>query len=292
MAENGADTGNGEHESTALVALGKPGPGVSSFSSLDHFEAAQRMGRLLAASSLVPTAYQGPEGVANCVLAMELASRINASVFMVMQNLNVINGKPGWSSTFLIATVNTCGRFTPLGYRFLGKKGTDSWGCEAHAMAIHTGDELVGEAVTVQMAKDEGWYGKKGSKWPNLTGQMLRYRAAAFWTRVYAPELALGMQTSEEIYDVDVDPEAETKAKTIARVEELRQIMEGANPPPGEEPGLYFEVGPDEDPEEELRKIILDPGQAVKDEEIARDIHEASISLEEEAAELPDDMPA
>ena len=202
------------------------------------------MAKLLASSSLVPTAYQGPEGVANCVLAIELAYRMKASVFMVMQNLNVINGKPGWFSTFLIATVNTCGRFTPLGYRFLGKKGTDSWGCEAHAASKATGDELVGEAVTVQMAKDEGWYGKKGSKWPNLTGQMLRYRAAAFWTRVYAPELALGMQTTEEIYDVEVDPEAETKAKTIARVEELRQIMEGANP--RKEPEPHYEVVPDD----------------------------------------------
>ena len=279
MAENGADTGNGEHESTALVALDKPGPGVSSFSSEGHFNAAQRMAQLLASSSLVPTAYQGSEGVANCVIAIELAYRMKASVFMVMQNLNVINGKPGWFSTFLIATVNTCGRFTPLGYRFIGKKGTDSWGCEAHAASKETGDELVGEAVTVQMAKDEGWYGKKGSKWPNLTGQMLRYRAAAFWTRAYAPELALGMQTSEEIYDVEIDPEAEAKAKakTIARVEELRQIMEGANPPPVEEPGLYFEVGPGEDPEEELHKIILE---------------EMAAECEDEAAELPDDMPA
>ena len=260
--ENGADNGNEERESTALVALDKPGPGVSSFSSIEHFKAAQRMARLLASATFVPTAYQGPEGVANCVVALEIASRINASVFMVMQNLHVIKGKPGWASTFLIATVNTCGQFTPLGFRFVGEEGKDSWGCEAHATSKATGGELVGEAVTIKMAKAEGWYGRDGSKWPNMSGQMLRYRSAAFWVRVYAPELALGMQTTEEIYDVEVvDAAEETKAKTIARVEELRKIMEGAEPEP-------------------LYDVVQGAGRLQRTEE------------EEETPETPDDMPA
>ena len=243
-----------ESESTALVALDldKPGPGVSSFSSIEHFKAAQRMAQLLASSTLVPTAYQGAEGVANCVLALELASRIGASVFMVMQNLHIINGKPGWSSTFLIATVNTCGRFTPLRFRFLGAKGTDSWGCEARSHSKATGEELVGEAVTIQMAKADGWYGRKGSKWPTLPGQMLRYRAAAFWVRVYAPELALGMQTAEEVYEVEVDPVEETKVRTIARVQELNERFQAKQMKPGphEEAEPDYEAVPDSPPDD------------------------------------------
>ena len=273
--ENGADNGNEERESTALVALDKPGPGVSSFSSIEHFKAAQRMAQLLASSTLVPSTYQGGEGVANCVLALELASRIGASVFMVMQNLHIIKGKPSWSSTFLIATVNTCGRFTPLGFRFVGEKGTDSWGCEAHATSKATGEELVGEAVTIEMAKADGWYGRKDSKWPHLPGQMLRYRSAAFWVRVYTPELALGMQTTEEIYDVEVvDAAEETKAKTITRVEELRKRIEDVgktkdpDPEAEEAEETFYEHLPEEEPPplEELR--------------------------EEASTELPDDMPA
>ena len=63
--------------------------------------------------------------MANCMIALEIASRIGASPLMVMQNLVIIYGKPSWSSKFLIATVNTCGRFNPLKFKFtnLGKVG-------------------------------------------------------------------------------------------------------------------------------------------------------------------------
>ena len=54
----------------------------------------------------------------------------------------------------------------------------------------------------MQMAKDEGWYGKAGSKWKTMPELMLQYRSAAFFQRTYAPEISMGMQTVEEIRDV------------------------------------------------------------------------------------------
>jgi hypothetical protein len=51
------------------------------------------------------------------------------------------------------------------------------------------------------MAKAEGWYAKNGSKWQTMPEQMLRYRAASFFVRAYAPELSLGLATREEIED-------------------------------------------------------------------------------------------
>lgn len=160
----------------------------------------QREAKLLASSSMVPKEYQG--NISNCIVAMEMAARIGASALAVMQSLDVIHGRPAWRATFLIATVNTCGRFTSLRYRFEGARGTPSWGCCAVATDRETGDELVGEVITIKMANDEGWTKKTGSKWLTMPGQMLRYRAAAFWTRVYAPELSLGMHTSDEIEDI------------------------------------------------------------------------------------------
>jgi hypothetical protein len=62
------------------------------------------------------------------------------------------------------------------------------------------------------MAVTEGWYTKDGSKWPNMTKQMLTYRAASFWTSAYAPELSMGIRTSEEVIDtLDVEFEDVTK---------------------------------------------------------------------------------
>jgi len=115
-----------------------------------------------------------------------------------------IHGKPTWSASFLIATVNSCGRFSPMRFRWVGKEGTDEWGCRAFAVERESNLELVGALVTIGMAKAEGWYGKNGSKWKTMPEQMLQYRAAAFWCRAYAPEIALGMHTSEEIQDTPV----------------------------------------------------------------------------------------
>jgi hypothetical protein len=112
-----------------------------------------------------------------------------------------IHGKPTWSASFLIATVNSCGRFSPMRFRWVGKEGSDEWGCRAFAVERDSNLELVGALVTIAMAKVEGWYGKSGSKWKTMPEQMLQYRAGAFWCRTYAPEIALGMHTSEEIQD-------------------------------------------------------------------------------------------
>ena len=187
-------------DQTALARANEAGGSISAFSSQTNFEAGQRMAKALASSSLVPEAYRG--NIPNVLIAMELASRINASVFAVMQNMDIIHGRPSMRATFLIATVNACGRFTPLRFRFVGKEGTDEWGCRAYAKDRESGEECVGSLITIGLAKAEGWATKSGSKWKTMPEQMLMYRAASFWTRVYAPENSLGMQTAEEAIDV------------------------------------------------------------------------------------------
>ena len=174
---------------------------LSAFSSENAFVSVQRMAKALASSTLVPDSYRGEANLGNCIIALELSQRIGASVMAVMQSMVPIHGKPTWSASFLIATVNSCGRFSPMRFRWVGKEGTDDWGCRAYAVEREGNLELVGALVTIAMAKAEGWYSKNGSKWKTMPEQMLQYRAAAFWTRAYAPEIALGMHTSEEIHD-------------------------------------------------------------------------------------------
>lgn len=177
---------------------------IAAFSSQGAFEAAQRMARALASSTLVPEAYRN--NLPNVLIAMELASRIGVSVFAAMQNLDIIHGRPSWRAQFLIATVNSSGRFTPLRFRFEGKPGTDEYGCRAWAKDRSSNEECVGALITIALAKAEGWYSRNGSKWKTMPEQILMYRAASFWTRIYAPEMSLGMQTSEEIIDTYGEP--------------------------------------------------------------------------------------
>lgn len=175
---------------------------ISPFSGEAAFVAAQRIGKALCNSTLVPEMYRGEANMGNVLIAMELSGRLGASVLAVMQNMHNIHGRPSLGSPFLIATVNQSGKFSPLRFRFVGTVNADDWGCRAVAKDLGTGEELVGSLITIAMSKAEGWYTKTGSKWKTMPEQMLQYRAAAFWTRAYAPEVSLGMVTRDEAEDL------------------------------------------------------------------------------------------
>lgn len=207
----------------------------------EQFAVMQRLCSMFASSELVPDIYKTSDknpkekAMANCMIAVETAQRIGASPLMVMQNLTIIHGRPSWSSKFLVATVNTCGRFTTLKYRIsnLGKVGKietieykwidgrkttvavpfdgsqiDNLQCIAFCTEKGSDEVLESTEVTIEMAIREGWYTKAGSKWPTMPVKMLKYRAASFWTNEYAPELSMGMKTVEESEDFeDIDYE-------------------------------------------------------------------------------------
>lgn len=162
---------------------------------LSSFETAQRQAKALSASDLVPAQYKN--NVANTLVALEIANRIGASPLMVMQNLHIIHGRPSWSSTFVIAAINGSGKFTAL--RFVGDLNK---GIKAVATEKATGEPIEGPVVTMEMAKAEGWLNKAGSKWQTMPELMMRYRAAAFFGRLYAPEITMGMHSAEEVIDI------------------------------------------------------------------------------------------
>lgn len=170
------------------------------------FELLQRQAKMLASSTLVPKEFQG--NIANCGIAINIARRLQADAFMVCQNVDVIHGRPSFRASFLIAMVNASGRFTPLQFRMEGDGVSRS--CVAHAKSKDTGESIEGPPITMAMAKAEGWSTKTGSKWITMPELMLRYRAAAFFARLYAPDITLGMQTAEEAQDTspirDVTP--------------------------------------------------------------------------------------
>lgn len=186
----------------------------SMFSSIQSFENGQRIAKGLCSSNLVPEAYKG--NVANTMVALEMANRINISPFMVMQNLHIIKGKPSWSSTFIISALNTCGRFEPIRFKFEGDDpNSDEYGCRAVTKDLNTGESIIGPIVTWNMVKSEGWLSKSGSKWQTMPELMFQYRAAAFFGRLYAPDILTGMQSVEEVVDVSVSSNADNELEEL-----------------------------------------------------------------------------
>lgn len=162
-----------------------------------NFELSQRAAQALAASSLVPQQFRN---VANALIAIDMANRLKCSPLMVMQQLYVVQGKPSWSAQFIIAALNACGRFTPLRYVMAGDAMERQ--CHAEATDRATGEKLIGPAVSMQMAKAEGWLDKNGSKWRTMPELMLRYRAGTFFGRLYAPDVLMGLYTQDEALDI------------------------------------------------------------------------------------------
>lgn len=221
---------------------------ISPFTNNKSFEEAWRMGECFSRSSIVPDSYRGKENIPNCVIALELSNRLNVSPFLVMQNMFVIQGRPSWSAQYLIGAINVSGKFSPLRWKVTKTGKTikaeshyKEWHTDpssnrriptdktktvevpemsavAFATELKTGEVLEGPEVNIQMAVKEGWYTKDGSKWQTMPEIMLRYRSAAFFCRMYCPEVAMGLYTREEIEDIGVKAEQvvhEDNAKTI-----------------------------------------------------------------------------
>lgn len=242
-------------ESTTLSelktsAVARPGQDVPmSLLTGAGFAQLQRVANALSSSTMVPVQYRAftevkeygkvtgyldnPAGLPNCVVALNMAVRMNADPLMIMQNLHVIEGRPSWSSQFIIAMLNSSGKFSPLRFELsepgeeetieysvnVWTKGNKSvekrtatfrhQSCIAWVTEKETGDRLQSPKVTMAMARDEGWIGKNGSKWQTMQEVMLQYRTASLLGRFYAPELLMGLQSKEEVEDfIDATPNA------------------------------------------------------------------------------------
>ena len=174
----------------------------SIYQNQNSFEFAQRQAKSLCQSQLVPSQYQGQNGLPNCLVALEMSKRMNLSPLVVMQNLNVIHGRPTWSAQFITSNIMGCGRFKNFDYIVQGKD--ESLVVQCQAIRVEDNKLVKGTAVSMRMARQEGW--TKNSKYSSMPELMLRNRAATFFGRQYIPDLLLGVQTSEEVIDIVTEP--------------------------------------------------------------------------------------
>ena len=214
---------------TDSSALTKAQP-KSVYSSIQSFESAQRIAASLADSALVPNAYRGQQGLPNCIVAIEIANRMGMSPFQVMQNLNVIHGRPSWSSQFIIGLIQGCGRFE--GFTYDEKDGS----CQCFAVLKTTGEQVSGPKITLDMAKKEGW--TKNTKWSTMPETMLRYRAASSFGRFHIPDLILGIQSVEEneVIDAEIEVVSDQPESKLDQINDMLAPKTEPEPVPDSEP--------------------------------------------------------
>lgn len=173
----------------------------SVFSSNSEYQLTHKIATEISRSELVPDKYRGKP--ANCIIAIDIARQVRNSPLIVMQNLNIIKGKPAWSSTYISGVIHA--RFKNVKIETFGTD--DEKGCKVIVIDSN-GNVLEGAPVTIGIAKAEGWFSKKDSngkeisKWQTMPDLMLQYRAMAFFGRVHCPDALIGLYSEFEAYDI------------------------------------------------------------------------------------------
>jgi hypothetical protein len=209
MCEN-KETALAVQEERLNEVMAKPQGGF-----IESFRESYKLASVFAKSSLVPQQYQGK--TEDCAIAVDMAERMGVTPLMVMQNLYVVKGKPSWSGQACMSFIKAkYGDAMPI---YTGERGTDSRGCYVRVKTAD-GEVIEGTEVTIAMAKAEGWM--NNSKWKNMPEQMLAYRAASFFARVYCPEILMGVQVEGEIEDSErPQPQKAPDPFNITNIEEI-----------------------------------------------------------------------
>lgn len=210
-------------QSKDLTVVQQQETAINIFGSVQGFEIGQRMAKVFAQSTLVPQAYQG--NVGNCLIGLNMAARMHADPLMVFQNLVVVHGTPTFEAKFAIACFNATGKYTPIRYEEIGDRGDDTFGMYAYAIDKATGDVLKGPEITIQMAKDEGWFARN-PKWKTIPQLMLRYRAASWFIRTTDPGVMMGFQTRDEVEDAEYTEITPDNVDQLSAEEKLAHAQE------------------------------------------------------------------
>lgn len=314
-----------------LRAQRKPENVEANFNTYRGFQAMHHMAESLANSTIIPEAFRNtimvkdrydqqakkwlfrpeanPNGVSNCIIALNMAQRLGADPMMIMQNLYLVDGRPSWSSQFIIAAINSSGRYSPLRFDITGgeeeveipyavtewvynqatkkKEPVESnqtarvknYKCVAWVVEKATGERLESTPITMEMAVKEGWYQKNGSKWQSMPEQMLRYRAASFFGRIYAPDLLMGLRTQEEemesIIDITPEPAPQEAPQTLDSIKQnvVKEVVAEEKPKRSRQPKAVEEA-PVED---------IPPAQQAENvqNQTSNDVGDGALSVDE-----------
>ena len=184
----------------------------NSLAIYENFGQTKEIATALSNSDLVPPHFQ--KKPANVLIALEFAYRNDIAPFAAMQSMFVVHGRVGMSAAMAISLARKHNVWRSLRYKVEGKGESLS----VTAIATMHDDTEVEATVTMQMANIAGW--TKSAIYKSIPEQMLKYRAATFLIRSNFPEVLFGMQTVEELNDVDAAKKAIPVNPTPKVVEE------------------------------------------------------------------------
>lgn len=170
-----------------------------------------RLAQMYSSSDCVPATFKGKPS--DCFIACQLAFRMKIDPFALMQRMYVVGGRPGLEAQLAIAMLNSSGQIKGrIRWRWEGEGKTRV--CTAVAIDAETGEEVT-LSLDWKTVEAEKWHTKHGSKWLTMPDQMFRYRTATWLIRSYYPEVLMGLNTADELADMDPAAPAVQPVRTI-----------------------------------------------------------------------------
>ncbi len=196
----------GAQPKSALVGFGEGGL------QLTTMENAFLFAKAVIASGLAPKSFQTAEGV---LIAVQMGAEIGLPPMAALQNIAVINGKPGV--------------YGDVGIALLRAKGFDIEqvcdGNRATCTITHPRQKAVVRSFTVEDAKKAQLWGKQGP-WSQYPSRMLSWKAFWWAARDAAADVLKGVGGVEEIRDIPEEPKNITPppaGSTLAALDEPRE---------------------------------------------------------------------
>lgn len=198
-----------------------------------------RLAELISKSELVPPAYQ--DKPANVMIAVQMGQEVGLKPLAALQNIAVINGKPG--------LYGDAGKALLLGRGF-GIEEMDAEAIKKGGLARCTitrpGHAPVTRTFSIEDAKTAGLWGKVGP-WTEYPSRQLAWRAFWFAARDAAADVLKGLGGGEELEDQprearNITPQPTDDADLMPkRASEAGKAPEGKAP--DGPPKLTFTIG-------------------------------------------------
>jgi len=207
-----------------------------------------QLSKLITASGLLPSSYlNAPDPVAACFVALQLGAEVGLSPMASVQNIAIINGRPGLFGPAMLAVVEASGKLVQI-EEFIEGEGDAR---KAVCIVQRVGRKARRAEFSVGDAKRAGLWDKRGKNgtagpWQQYPERMLQARARSFLLRDVFPDVLSGLpQSVEELQDIPAEPSRDiAPPKVEAPVEEPKAEA----PKPAPKPPLMVHIGEGWDP--------------------------------------------
>jgi hypothetical protein len=200
---------------------------------LTSIEDLWRFAQYASKSGLAPKGIETPEAI---FIAVQLGLEIGLTPMASLQNIGVINGRPGIYGDAALAVVRGSGLLTEFRewYEVGDKKLTNSEGhsrtptakelendsCTAYTLAKRIDHDATVYGFSVGDAKLAGLNGKAGP-WTQYKARMLKWRARGFCLRDAFPDVLKGIRSTDELQDMEPLPAPSDGAPPVGRARVL-----------------------------------------------------------------------